>query len=126
MPLALKRDNFVHCYKPNSQQKMQVVSKGAGAQFLSSVISNPYFVVRKVLESILFSLFVVIIARSEDKLPIQHSNCSLILSNDIQLLMRNILRLLLSILLGTLASSAAAVALVIAHHRHRILRMDQT
>ena len=62
--------------------------------------------------------------QSEDKLPIQDSNGSLILPNNIQLLMRNIFRLLFSILLGAFAA-IPAIALVIAHHRHRIFRMDK-
>ena len=60
--------------------------------------------------------------QSDAEFAVQDSNSSLILTNNVELLVRNILRLLLAI--WTLAASTA-VALVVRNHTDGIGSMDQ-
>jgi hypothetical protein len=61
---------------------------------------------------------------SNHELPIKHPNSPLVLTNDIQLLVRDIFWSLV-ILLGTLAACPAGVALVVRHDGHRVCSVDQ-
>ena len=84
---------------------------------MSSVVPDSPVVMGRMHQFVHFSIRLSVV-RLEDKLPIQNSNRPLVLSNDVQLFMWNVRRLLLSILFRAFAASSATIALIITHYRH--------
>jgi len=59
---------------------------------------------------------------SDHELSVKHPDGSLVLADDVQLLVRDVFGSLV-VLLGTLAACPAGVALIVRHYRHRVRSM---